>query len=142
MIEINHIPISCINQAAIQYDIPASLIISVLRTENGNVGSASPNKNETYDYGEMQINTVWLKTLTKYGYSIHDLQYNPCLNVYVGTWILAQSLANGKTLWRGIGDYHSHSFSQNLYYRNKVGSTYYLIENHLHASKQINNTAQ
>ncbi len=60
---INDVPIQCIQQAAVQYQVPAALIISVLKTENGRNGMANKNKNGTYDYGSMQINDVWLKKL-------------------------------------------------------------------------------
>ena len=58
---IHGVPIECINTAAIQYYVPAKIIISVLTIENGRVGEANPNQNGTYDYGPMQINTIWLE---------------------------------------------------------------------------------
>ncbi|MDF2867743.1 MAG: trbN, partial [Gammaproteobacteria bacterium] len=87
---INDVPIECINQAAISYYVPAALIISVLRTEGGRNGMAKSNKNGTFDYGPMQINTLWLDKIKSFGYTAHDLQFNPCKNVEVGTWILSQ----------------------------------------------------
>lgn len=129
MIAINDVPMSCINQAAIQYSVPASLIISVLKAENGHKNSATANKNGTYDYGPMQINTAWLKTLARYGYTVDDLRYNACLNVNAGTWILAKALLSNKLLWQGIGNYHSYSLLQNKMYRIKVNDLYQAIEN-------------
>lgn len=99
---INGVPIECINRAAIEYHIPATLIVSVLKTENGRVGSANLNKNGTYDYGPMQLNSSWLFKIAPYGYTQQSLQYNPCVNVSVGTWILASEIASSQDLWRGV----------------------------------------
>ncbi len=66
---IHGVPIECINQAAVTYYVPAKVIISVIATEGGNVGLARQNKNGTYDYGPMQVNSSWLATMKKYGYT-------------------------------------------------------------------------
>lgn len=124
---INDVPIECINHAAITYYVPATLIISVLRTEGGRNGMAKPNKNGTYDYGPMQINTIWLDKIKPYGYTVHDLQFNPCKNVEVGAWILSQNIANAPEFSKGVGDYHSHTWELNRKYLTKVNKHYQLI---------------
>ncbi len=129
---INDVPIECINKAAIAYHVPAELIISVLKTENGRNGMAKLNANGTYDYGPMQINTVWLSRIRQYGYSKEMLQYDPCLNVWVGSWILGQRIASSSTnVWRGIGAYHSYTDSENVPYQYKVWKVYHLLHNYL-----------
>jgi hypothetical protein len=70
---INNIPISCINRTAVEFHVPATLIVSVLSIERGANGTISRNKNGTYDMGTMQINSKWLPTLEKYGYSENDI---------------------------------------------------------------------
>lgn len=117
---IHDVPIECINHAAITYHVPATVIISILKTEGGKNGVASPNKDGTYDYGPMQINSRWLPKIARYGITKKDLQYDPCINVAVGTWILVLSIAEGKDVWHGIGIYHSHTDSLNQKYRQKV----------------------
>lgn len=124
MLLINDVPIDCINQAAIHYHVPAPVIVSILRTENGRVGQANSNKNGSYDLGPMQINSSWIAKLSRYGYTQHDLQFNPCVNVTVGTWILANEIASGQNVWTGIGDYHSHTPYYNFKYRYQVQSNY------------------
>lgn len=121
---INDVPVVCINQAAEAFHVPAQLILSVMKQENGRNGDAIHNKNGSIDYGIMQINSSWLPTLSKYGYSKYDLQFDPCKNVTAGTWILAKSLAEGKSLWSGIGNYHSHTPKYNEVYRNKIYDHY------------------
>lgn len=121
---INDVPVNCINKAAIIYHVPAVLIISVLKTENGHNGLSKLNKNGTYDLGPMQINSQWLPRLNSYGFTQYDIQYNPCINVSVGAWILATSIANKNQLWSGVGDYHSHTWNLNAEYHTKVKGLY------------------
>ena len=124
---INDVPISCINQAAVMYRVPASLIISVLRTENGRKGMAKANSNGSFDYGPMQINTIWVKSLEKSGLTIDDIQNNPCINIMVGSWILSQSISKAPNQWKGVGDYHSHTYVFNQKYQHKVLDNYKVI---------------
>ncbi|MBX3709456.1 MAG: lytic transglycosylase domain-containing protein [Gammaproteobacteria bacterium] len=119
-IMINDVPLDCINRAAIIYRIPAALIITVLKQESGKNGDAIKNKNGTFDYGVMQINSIWLPRIAAYGYTKEDMQYNACKNISVGTWILSQSIAEGKNLWSGIGNYHSHTPKHNYKYRDAI----------------------
>jgi len=129
---IHGVPIECINQAAVTYYVPAQVIISVLGVEGGAVGMASPNKNGTFDYGPMQINTIWLDKVAKYGYTKQQIQYDPCVNVMVGAWILSnkitESVAESKTeFWRGVAGYHSRTPSLNNSYQTKVLTNYQLL---------------
>lgn len=127
---INDVPIECINKAAVEYYVPAKLIISVLKTENGRIGTESKNKNGTVDLGPMQINSSWLPTLYRYGFTKNDVQYDPCKNVEIGTWILSNSIASEASLNKGIGDYNSHSDYYNIKYRT-------MVLNHLHHIESI-----
>ncbi|MGB6976758.1 MAG: lytic transglycosylase domain-containing protein [Gammaproteobacteria bacterium] len=130
---INGVPVECINSAAVTYHVPATLIISVIKAENGRIGQANVNRNGTLDYGPMQINSIWLANVARYGYTAWMLQYDPCANVEVGTWILSQQIANnaalwradnGQTMWQGVGDYHSHQPTENAIYRYRVAHIY------------------
>lgn len=136
---IHDVPIECINQAAITYHVPASIIVSVLRIEGGKNGIASRNKDGTFDYGSMQINSRWLKTLAPYGYTKNDLQYNPCVNVAVGAWILGLSIADGKNLWNGVGNYHSHTTKFNQKYNKKAQKFHNWLIGILGISQKSNN---
>jgi hypothetical protein len=88
-------------------------------------GKANRNTNGTYDYGPMQINTVSLNDLARFGYSIDEIKNNPCTNVWVGTWILSEKIKKSKNFWRGIGNYNSKNFPQNTNYQFKVAKVYY-----------------
>ena len=125
---IHEIPIECINQAAITYIVPATVIISVLLTENGKNGSANPNKNGTYDLGVMQINSTWLPQLAEYGYTREQIQYDACINVMVGTWILSQKMTlpstESESYWQHIANYHSVTPKFNDDYQRAVKQQY------------------
>jgi hypothetical protein len=124
---LNDVPVSCINHAAVEFHVPASLIVSVISIERGSIGRTSKNKNGTYDMGPMQINSSWLTTLKKYGYSANDIIYDACKNVYVGTWILASNISKSNEIWKGVGNFHSRKSSLNYTYSNKVKNTFYKI---------------
>ncbi len=121
---INDVSVDCINRVAILYHVPSTVILSVMIQEGGRNGQAVRNKNGTIDYGIMQINSIWLPKLAAYGYTKEDIQYNACKNISVGVWILSQSIASGKNLWSGIGDYHSHTPDHNRHYRNTIYKNY------------------
>lgn len=124
---INDIPISCINRAAVEFHVPATLIVSVLSIERGATGTISRNKNGTYDMGPMQINSSWLPTLKKYSYSANDIIYDACKNVYVGAWILANNISKSNELWKGVGNYHSHQSSLNYNYSIKAKNIFFKL---------------
>lgn len=128
---VHDVPIECINQAAITYHVPAALIISVLGVEGGAVGMASKNANGTYDYGPMQINSIWLKKIAPYGYTKEQIQYDPCANVMVGAWILGTNIASTPDFWRGVAGYHSTTPSLNQAYQGKVWNMYQLLARYL-----------
>jgi soluble lytic murein transglycosylase-like protein len=130
-LEIHDVPIECINQAAINYHVPAALIISILAIEGGRVGSASSNKNGTFDYGPMQINSIWMPKIQAYGYTKEQIQYDPCSNVTVGAWILSQNITQSSTVWRGVGGYHSHTPALSDRYQTKVSEVYQLLARYL-----------
>ncbi len=124
---IHGVPIECINQAAVTYYVPAQVIISVLAVEAGEVGTASRNTNGTYDYGPMQINSIWLKEIAPYGYTQEQIQYDPCINVMVGTWILSNKIAESNDYWQGVAGYHSYTPSLNARYQSKVLDNYRIL---------------
>lgn len=130
---INDVPVNCINQAAIIYHVPAALILAVIKQENGRNGQAVKNTNGTYDYGVMQINDIWLPKIATYGYTKNDIQYDACKNVLVGTWILGKSIVEGDDIWRGVGNYHSHTLRHNLSYRTDILKNYQKISFAIHS---------
>lgn len=98
----------CVQEIAKAHDIPLALIIMIMAQEGGQVGKYSVNNNNTFDYGPMQINTLWLKDAEAQNVSESDILWNGCLNVYVGSAILKKHLnATNGNIWKAIGNYHS-----------------------------------
>jgi len=118
----------CIQLAADRYGLPVSLIHAILEVEGGDVGQAVRNSNGTEDLGPMQINTVWLPRLAPYGITRQQIQQDRCINILVGSWILARQLKKAKDMkgpalrrvWWGIGSYHSRTPEHNVEYALKI----------------------
>ncbi len=64
------------------------------------------NKNGTYDFGLMQVNSWWADIL---GPEAWSALVEPCYNVKVGAWILSQCIQEHGYTWEAVGCYHSHS---------------------------------
>lgn len=58
------------------------------------------------DLGVMQINTQHLDRLGRHGISEQDL-FDPCVNIHVGAWILADAVRRHGMTWKAVGVYHS-----------------------------------
>ena len=125
---INDVPISCINHAAVAYHVPAPIILSIIRLENGRNGDARHNRNGTTDYGVLQINSVWLEKLGKHGYTRQDLRFNPCRNVEAAAWILSQQMAKNLPVWTAIARYHSMTPERNRRYALKARKVFTSLE--------------
>lgn len=125
---IDHVPVQCIKQSAQKNHISPKILAAVLETEGGRSGEASRNKNGTYDYGAMQINTTWLPTLHKMGYSTSTILNNTCKNVDAGAWLLRKALASSNSFWVGVGNYNSHNPYYNARYRQAVYRHYQQIK--------------
>jgi len=77
------------------------------------------NSNGTEDIGLMQINSSWLPKLARYGIRRQDL-FNPCVNGYVGTWILASNIRQFGPTWKAVGAYNAVSTQKQLIYANAI----------------------
>ncbi|KIM06059.1 MAG: twitching motility protein PilT [Sulfurovum sp. AS07-7] len=75
-------------EAGEYFGIDPRLLWSIAKIEsNHNPHAINVNKNGTEDIGIMQINTVHLPSLAKYGILKDDL-LNPRINIFVGAWVL------------------------------------------------------
>lgn len=133
---------TCAVYASHYYGVPTLLTLSIMRTEGGRPGTVSPNTNGSYDMGVMQVNSIWLPKLAAMGITKHEIIYNACQNVMVGTWILAGYMKHyigtaGLTnawedpgaFWRAVGDYNSHTPVYNHRYQKRVSGFYQQISN-------------
>jgi soluble lytic murein transglycosylase-like protein len=80
----------CFEEAGKAFDIDPAVLEAIAKVEsNFNPAAVNYNRNGTYDFGLMQINSTWYKVL---GEKIWMRLGNPCVNVYVSAWILRQCL--------------------------------------------------
>lgn len=112
---------ACFDAAGARYGVSPLLLKAIQKTENaaGDPRLVRENKNGTKDYGLMQINTVWLGALSKYGVSSEHL-LDPCINVMVGAWILSNHIARHGLNWESVGRYHSSTQFRRDAYAEKV----------------------
>lgn len=114
---------ACFEAAGARYGVSPLLLKAIQQTENstGNPLLVRENKNGTKDYGLMQINSVWMKSLRSYGMKEESL-LDPCINVMVGAWILSGHIARHGLNWESIGRYHSSTqFRRDAYARKVQG---------------------
>lgn len=97
----------CITQAAQAFGVSELPLWVILDVERGSLGRVSMNSNGTYDIGPMQINSIWLKRLAKYGVTEDGIKNNLCMNIHVATWIFTKELREHGTLVKAIANYHS-----------------------------------
>jgi soluble lytic murein transglycosylase-like protein len=100
---------ACWEQAAHRYGVNTYLLYAIAKTEsNLNPKAINRNANGSYDIGLMQINSSWLPTLRRYGVSEKDL-YEPCINIQVGAWVLANNMQRMGNSWNAVGAYNAKS---------------------------------
>lgn len=118
----------CWDAAANMYHLDPWLLMAIAKVESGfNNNAININKNHTVDIGMMQINSIWLPTLRKYGISAKDL-LNPCTSVFVGSWIVAQNIHYFGYNMDGIGAYNSPT---NVIIRRNYARKVYIAYNQL-----------
>lgn len=97
----------CFAEAANRYGVNEQLLIAIAKVESGfNPNARHVNTDKTTDIGLMQINSSHLPELGKYKITEQSL-LNPCTNVHVGAWVLAQSIRFYGSNWRAVGAYNA-----------------------------------
>lgn len=104
--------VNCWSAAAIRYDLPVDLLYAMGLVESDhNPHAVAHANNGTRSVGVMQINSSWFAQLEQYGISEADLR-DPCTNIQVGAWILAQEVARYGYSWEAIGAYYAGAYSE------------------------------
>lgn len=100
----------CWTQAAQQYGVSAQLLYAVASAESGlnprAINSSHKARTGTVDIGLMQINSGHLGRLAAAGISEASL-YEPCTNIKVGAWLLADAFARHGVSWNAVGSYNA-----------------------------------
>jgi len=101
---------ACWQDAAARYGIDARLLHAIARQESSlnphAINRSQIARRGSVDIGLMQINSRWLPILARHGLSESDL-FNPCTNLQVGAWILAQAFARYGPTWEAVGAYNA-----------------------------------
>jgi soluble lytic murein transglycosylase-like protein len=111
----------CFEEAGATYGISPLLLWSIAKHEsNLNPCAIGRNSNGTYDFGLMQINSCWAKTLGKDRWrNLGD----PCTNVKTGAWILSQCIRRHGYGWKAVGCYHSNTPGKSERYASRIAKT-------------------
>jgi soluble lytic murein transglycosylase-like protein len=101
---------ACWSEAERLYGVSSHLLYAVAQAESdlqpGAVNLTHRARTGTYDIGLMQINSSHLPKLASHDISESDL-LEPCTNIKVGAWLLADSFARLGVSWDAVGAYNA-----------------------------------
>lgn len=128
----------CIQEASHRYSVDANLLKAIGAVESGfNPGAIGKNTNGTEDLGIMQINSSWLPRLSKFGITRDKLLNEPCTNIHVGAWILADNIRRLGPTWNAVGAYNAVTVSKREKYVHKVWEKYMALSGGLQSDPQV-----
>lgn len=97
----------CFDEAGDQYKINPQILRAIAKVEsNYNPRAVNWNRNGTYDFGVMQINSTWGYALGKEWWSTLG---DPCTNIKAGARILAACMTKFGYTWEAVGCYNSQT---------------------------------
>jgi soluble lytic murein transglycosylase-like protein len=97
----------CFDEAGAQYGINPQILRAIAKVEsNYNPRAINWNTNGTYDFGVMQINSIWAASLGKERWNALG---DPCTNIKPGGSILAGCMKKYGYTWEAIGCYNSQT---------------------------------
>lgn len=112
----------CFEEAGAYQHVSATVLRAIAWQESHNrAGAVHRNTNGSVDYGVMQINSVHLTALARYGISKAMLM-EACTNIYVAAWHLRQKINKYGNTWTAVGAYHSEARKERDDYAMKIAS--------------------
>jgi soluble lytic murein transglycosylase-like protein len=97
----------CFDDAAAWQHLNPLILRAIAWQESHNHADAThANANGSTDYGVMQINSIHLPELARYGIR-RDALMVPCKNVYIAAWHLRKQVVRYGNTWTAVGAYHS-----------------------------------
>ncbi len=112
---------NCWVSAGEYYGVDPWLLFSIAQQESDLDPQAVNINSSSIDIGLMQINSFWFPLLNESGISEAQL-YEPCTNIFVGAWILAQSIQRYGHSWQAVGAYYAGTATNEK--REKMRQTY------------------
>ncbi len=115
----------CWDQAGAYHNIDPWLLYAIASVESNfnPVAHNKANRNGTFDFGMMQINSVHFPELRKYGIPFEILA-DRCGSTYVGAWILSRAFKQCGRNWKAVAAYNTGSCNRGLAYAAKVQKAY------------------
>jgi len=111
----------CFEEAGEQYQVSPELLWAIAKVESHfNPAAIHYNKDGSYDFGVMQVNSSWAPRLGKKRWAALG---DPCYNVKVGAWVLADCLQRYGATAEGIGCYNALDSGKRGIYADKVLQT-------------------
>lgn len=108
----------CFEEAGQEYNISPNILWAIAKGESDfNPTAVNYNKNGSYDYGLMQINSWWYGKL---GHETWMSLSDPCMQVKAGAWVLAQCMQQYGYTWESVGCYNAVSRDKRKVYVSKV----------------------
>ncbi len=118
--------LACMALVAAWNRLPPRVLPAIQSVEGGHIGLVHANTDGSEDLGVMQVNTIWVRPLSRFTKSPVTvirarLVGDACFNIAAAGAIMAVYLAEEKgDLLRAVGDYHSHTPSLNQGYQAQV----------------------
>jgi lysozyme-related protein Hpa2 len=115
-----HARADCFEEAAgYQHVNPTILRAIAWQESHGHAEAKHLNANGSVDYGMMQINSIHLGDLSRYGVS-RTMLMDACVSVYVAAWHLKRMMIKYGNTWAAVGAYHSESPRERDLYQQQV----------------------
>jgi soluble lytic murein transglycosylase-like protein len=118
VLTVQHLYAFCFEEAGEKYGISPQLLWAIAKTESHfNPTAVNYNRNGSFDYGVMQVNSSWYKEL---GRERWVRLGDACYNVQVGAWILSQCVQRYGHSWAAVGCYNAFSDEKGALYANRI----------------------
>jgi soluble lytic murein transglycosylase-like protein len=113
----------CFEEAGAIYGVSPQLLWAIAKVEsNFDASAINRNANGSHDVGLMQINSWWVER-GLLSPTLWRALGDPCTNVKVGAWILAQCFQRYGLSWEAVGCYNATSPKKRAKYAWKVYSS-------------------
>ncbi len=113
----------CFDRAGQRYAVSPTLLRAIAKVESNLDPQAYVTLKRSESRGLMQINSFWYPVLATYGIHADDL-WDPCTNIHVGAWILAQEIARYGNTWTAVGAYYAGAYTASTQARKQA---HYLV---------------